>query len=146
MLMAAAATATTAAADLAADQRLRERGQDAERYAIQMFNEWRTHVDHRLSSLENASASVAATLARMEASMPSRADVEAASRTRLDISTYTAAHQALTDRITRLESGPQRLVAWISLLMSGGIGCLMALIAGLALLVSIAGVVLTLTR
>lgn len=119
---------------------------EAQRYALQMFNEWRSHVDARLTSLENSSSVVAQTLARLEANMPSRADVEAASRTRLDIGTYTVAHQALIDRVSRLESGPQRLVSWIALMVSGGIGCLMAMISGLALLVSIAGVLIAFTH
>ncbi|HEU5424113.1 MAG TPA: hypothetical protein VFU72_11275 [Nitrolancea sp.] len=124
----------------------RRQQMEAQRYALQMFNEWRSHVDARLTSLENSSSVVAQTLARLEANMPSRADVEAASRTRLDIGTYTVAHQALIDRVSRLESGPQRLVSWIALMVSGGIGCLMAMISGLALLVSIAGVLIAFTH
>lgn len=108
--------------------------------------EWRAKTETRLDGLERAMHLVEAGVTRIEASMPSRGDVEAAARTRVDVDSYRVAHQALLDRVSRLENGPQRLIGWLAMIVSGGIGCLMVTVASLALLVSAASLIVTLTH
>ena len=133
------AAATTAGSRERRDERDLEAAQT---YALKMFDEWRRHVDGRLSAVETGTN----TIQSMVAAQPTRRDLEDALRSRVDIGTYTVAHQALIDRVTRLESGPQRLVAWISLMVSAGMGCLMMLLSGASVLIALGGLIFALTR
>ena len=136
------AAATSAGSKNQRDTRDERDLQAAQTYALKMFDEWRRYVDGRLSAVETGTNSIQS----MVAAQPTRRDLEEALRSRVDVGTYTAAHQALLDRVSRLESGPQRLVAWISLMVSAGMGCLMMLLSGASVLIALGGLIFALTR
>lgn len=104
--------------------------------------EWRGRVDARLGTVETD----VGTIKTLVAAQPNRRDLDEALRSRVDIGTYAASHQALLDRVSRLESGPQRLIAWISLMVSAGMGCLMLLLSGASVLIALGGLIFALTH
>jgi hypothetical protein len=57
---------------------------------------------------------------RIEGSMPTRGEVASEDAKRVLLETYTQAHAAMLDRIVKLESGPQRFLAYIG----AATGCL----------------------
>jgi len=70
---------------------------------------------------------------RIEGNMMPRAEVYAEDAKRVSTEAYSVAHQALLDRVTRLESGPQRLLGYIG----AATGCLSAAIVLLGIVGSI---------
>lgn len=72
-----------------------------------------TKLDNKLDELTRM-------VLKIEGSMMPRADVYSEDSKRVLVETYTANHQAVIDRITRLESGPQRFLSWAG----AALGCL----------------------
>ena len=68
---------------------------------------------------------------RIEGNMMPRAEVYGEDAKRVLVETYNAAHQALTDRITKLESGPQRFLAYFG----AATGCLSVAVAVVGLII-----------
>lgn len=59
-----------------------------------------------------------------------RVDIEAGDRMRVLAETYQSDMRGFNERMTRLEAGPGRFIAWMSLIISGA-GCLAVLTVGL---------------
>ncbi len=76
---------------------------------------------------------------RMEGNMMPRAEVYAEDAKRVLNESYSANHQALIERVTKLESGPQRLLGYIG----AATGCLSAAIVLLGIVGSILATILT---
>lgn len=100
---------------------------------------------NRIDSLDAKLDALTIQVSIIDGKITSRTEIAAEDNKRVSLDVYTAAHQALVDRILRLESGPQRLLGWISLLVSGAVGCLsltigatMGILAAVAIAVTIA--------
>lgn len=79
-------------------------------------------IDGLDNKLDNMRDEVMTRLVRIEAGQMPRAEIYSEDAKRVLMETYTQAHQALLDRIIRLESGPQRLLGYIG----AATGCLSA--------------------
>ena len=102
-------------------------------------------LNNRIESLDAKIDALTIQVSIIDGKITSRAEIAAEDNKRVSLEMYTTAHQALVERLGRLESGPQRMLGWISLFVSGGVGCFAlvltgigAAIAALALLVTIA--------
>lgn len=85
-----------------------------------------TKLDTKLEDLTKA-------VLKLEGALMPRAEIYAEDAKRVSMDVYTSAHQAILDRITKLESGPQRLLGWIG----AATGCLSATFVFLGILASI---------
>lgn len=83
-------------------------------------------LDEKLNKLTEA-------MLKLEGAMMPRAEVYAEDAKRVSIESYTVAHQALLDRVTRLESGPQRVLGYVG----AATGCCSALFVALGILASV---------
>lgn len=82
-----------------------------------------TRMQGDMQRIEENMSVVRVDVADIKARMVTRDEME---RRYVTIDEYEANRRAALDRISKLETGPQRTVAWIS----AGIGCFAALIAG----------------
>lgn len=73
------------------------------------------------------------------AAMMPRAEVDAELARRVSQEVYTADQRATHERLLRLESGPQKLIAWLAV----GVAVFGAIISGLTLAAGIAAFILT---
>lgn len=85
-----------------------------------------TKLDTKLEDLTKA-------VLKLEGALMPRAEIYAEDAKRVSAESYTVAHQALLDRVTRLESGPQRVLGYVG----AATGCLSATFVFLGLLASI---------
>lgn len=82
----------------------------------------------------------------LKGSVMSRAEAEAADGRRVSVERFEGEMGSVRDRITRVESGPQKLLGWLALIVSAGIGCFSLVLTtigvGVALLSVIVGILI----
>ena len=85
-----------------------------------------TQLENKLEEINRNLAEKIERIISQLASLPSRAEIEAADRLRVSVEAYGADKRGLDERLTRLESNPQRLLVWMGL----GVSVLSVLITG----------------
>lgn len=91
----------------------------------------------RLDRVDSRIETLTIQVTNFGASIMSRAEITAADDRRVPIESFNA-HVATDEmRFARLENGPQRMLGWIALAVSGGLGCLSLIVAAVSVLVSI---------
>jgi hypothetical protein len=87
-------------------------------------------LDNKLDAMRDE---VTVRLTRIEAAQMPRSEIYSEDSKRVLVETYNQAHQALLDRITKLESGPQRFLGYLG----AATGCLSACFVILGIIASI---------
>jgi hypothetical protein len=84
-------------------------------------------VDEKVSAMDFSKdiADIKVAVQRIESTMVPRSEIETNLKDRVTMDVYQANHNALIERVIRIETNPQRMIAWVST----GIGCLSMLIA-----------------
>lgn len=100
-------------------------------------------LEGRINTLDDKIDALQTAVTRIEATMLTRGEVSGELAKRVSIDMYQNSHQALVERITRIESGPQRTLGWISLAISGGLGCLSLTLVALGIIATILIAILT---
>lgn len=89
-------------------------------------------MDARFERVDGKVDAMAVQIERVAAGITPRAEIAAADDRRLLVETFQAFVSSNSERVSRLENGPQKMLGWISLAVSiviGGIGCLGTLVA-----------------
>lgn len=73
------------------------------------------------------------TVQRIESTMVSRPEISDLLKDRVTNDVYVANHNALIERVVRLETNPQKIVPWIA----SGVSCLGVIISGAGLLFTV---------
>lgn len=95
-------------------------------------------IDELDKKLDALSLQMASQLATISGQIISRADIAAEDNKRVSVERFDGEISAVRDRLLRLESGPQRTLAYVGI----GTGCLSVIIAGLAVCVTVAAVII----
>lgn len=100
----------------------------------------------QIETLDDKLDRVNGNVLELKGSVMSRTETEAADNRRVSVERFDGEVNGIRDRLGKLESGPQKLLAWVALFVSGGIGCLSlvftALGVGAALLAVVATVLI----
>ena len=102
-----------------------------------------TRLDALDSKLDTKLDELTRAVLRIEGNVPSRADMAAEMAKRVSIERFDGEMGGLRDRLIRLESGPQKLLGWVSLIVSGVVGIVASAIGCLSLLLVAAGILIT---
>lgn len=95
----------------------------------------------RLDRVDGKMEALTVQVTNVGASIMPRAEITAADDRRVSVEAFVAQNSSNEMRLARLENGPQRSIAWISLIISGVFGFIGCLGTGVAILGTIFGVI-----
>lgn len=93
--------------------------------------------------LDNLTLTMATQLATISGQITSRAEIAAEDAKRVSLERFEGEMSGMRERISRLESGPQKVLGWISLAVAAFTGCLSAILAAVGVCVAILAVLAT---
>jgi len=94
-------------------------------------------IENRIGGMETKLDTLNDNVLTLKGQMMPRAEIEAADARRVSLERFESEMSGVRDRLGKVESGPQRLLGWISLFVSATIGCLSLLIGGAVGVVSL---------
>lgn len=100
-------------------------------------------IEHRIGGMENKLDTLNDNVLTLKGQIMPRAEIEAADARRVSLERFEGEMSGVRERLTKVESGPQRLLGWISLFVSAGIGCMSLLLTGIGSMLVLLGLVAT---
>lgn len=100
-------------------------------------------LENRMESLDEKVDKVNENVLKLAGSIMPRSEIEAADARRVSLERFEGEMGGVRERLTKVESGPQRLLGWISLFVSAGIGCMSLLLTGIGSMLVLLGLVAT---
>lgn len=97
----------------------------------------------QINTLDDKLDKVNGNVLELKGSIMSRAEAEAADNRRVSIERFEGEMGGMRDRIGKLEGGPQKLLGWISLFMSAGIGCMSLVLTGIGAITGLLAIIIT---
>ena len=96
-----------------------------------------TAIMGRIDKLSTKVVSLGVSVERVASTMVTRQEISAADDRRVLVETFQAHVSANDDRLKRLENGPQRMLGWIAVAVSGGLGCMSVVVAVISIVVTV---------
>ena len=90
-------------------------------------------IEHRIGSIEGKLDTLNNSVLMLQGSMMSRAEVSAEDAKRVSLERFEGETNGIRERLLRLESGPQKMLAWVGI----GTGCMSVIIAAVAVMATI---------
>ena len=100
-------------------------------------------IQTRIGGMENKLDTLNDNVLTLKGQIMPRAEIEAADARRVSLERFEGEMGGVRERLTKVESGPQRLLGWISLFVSAGIGCMSLLLTGIGSMLVLLGLVAT---
>lgn len=100
-------------------------------------------LEGRIDGMERKLDTLNTNVLTLQGSIMSRAEVYAEDAKRVSLDRFEGETNGIRERLTRLESGPQKMLGWIALLVSGSVGCLSVFFAAIGVGVGILALIAT---